>query len=109
VSRPLTAALQFALIAPAAVFLLAVLARSVGPPESEAAQTVVMWYSSRLWTLWVLLLALPISALLIGGATSVGGRQSLAGAGYGAKGAIAVATIAAGVILAVVVLHMLAN
>jgi hypothetical protein len=103
---------QLALIVPAALFLLAVFARGVGPLESEPAQiaqSIVTWYSGRVWTLWVLLLALPIGAFLIGGATLAGGRQPSAAAGHGATGAVAVATIAAGAILAVVILHMLAN
>ena len=111
-SRPFAATVQLALIVPAALFLLAVFARGVGPIESDSAQTaqaIVTWYSSRLWTLWVLLLALPIGAFVIGGATLAGGRQPSAAVGRGATGAVATATIAAGAILAVVVLHMLAN
>jgi hypothetical protein len=100
---------QFVLIAPAALFLLAVFARGVGALDSGPAQTIVTWYSTRIWTLWVLLLALPIGVLLIGGATLLGGHQPSAVAGRGATGSVAVATIAAGVILAVVILHMLAN
>jgi hypothetical protein len=50
-----------------------------------------------------------MGAFLIGGATLAGGRQPSATAGHGATGAVAVATIAAGAILAVVILHMLAN
>jgi hypothetical protein len=112
VSRPFAAAVQLALIAPAAVFLLAVAVRAIGPLESEPAQTaqaIVTWYSGRVWTLWVLLLALPMGAFVIGGATLAGGRPPSAAAGHGAAGAVAVATIAAGAILAVVILHMLAN
>ena len=111
-SRPFAAAVQFVLVGPAALFLLAVVARGVGPLESEPAQTaqaVAAWYSGRIWTLWVLLLALPAGALLIGGAALVAGRESPAVAGRAATGAIAFATVVAGLILAVVVLHMLAN
>ncbi len=110
-SRPFAAVVQLALIVPAALFLLAVFVRGVEPLASEPAQTaqaIVTWYSGRVWTLWVLLLALPIGAFVIGGATLAGGRGSAA-AGRGATGAVAAATIAAGAILAVVVLHMLAN
>jgi len=102
---------QLALIVPAALFLLAVFARGVGPLESEPAQTaqaIVSWYSGRVWTLWVLLLALPIGAFLIGGAALLArGRSTVPRRAM--TGAVAAATIAAGVILAVVVLHMLAN
>ncbi len=111
-SRPFAAVVQLALIVPAALFLLAVFVRGVEPLASEPAQTaqaIVTWYSGRVWTLWVLLLALPIGAFVIGGATLAGGRQASAAAGRGATGAVAAATIVAGAILAVVVLHMLAN
>ena len=111
-SRHFAAVVQLALIVPAALFLLAVLARGVGPLESGPAQTaqaIVTWYSGRIWTLWLLLLALPIAAFLIGGATLAGGRQPSAAAGRGATGTVAAATIVAAVILAIVVLHMLAN
>ena len=108
-SRHFAAVVQLVLVVPAALFLLAVLARGVWPLESEPAQTIVMWYSGRVWTLWVLLLALPMGAFVIGGATLAGGRQPSAAVGRGATGAVAVATIMAGAILAVVVLHMLAN
>lgn len=111
-SRPFAAVVQFALIVPAGLFLLAVVARGVEPLESgqaQIAQTIVTWYAVRIWTLWVLLLALPAGAFVIGGATLAGGRRAPAAAGHGATVAVAAVTIVAGAILAAVVLHMLAN
>ena len=111
-SRPLVAVVQLALILPAALFLLAVSARGAGLLEfepSQIAQAIVTWYSGRVWTLWILLLALPISAFLMGGTTLAGGPPPSPAAGHSATVAVAAATIAAGVILAVVILHMLAN
>ena len=59
-----------------------------------------MWYAARTWTLWLLLIAMPIAALLSGGMTLLSRRSTVT---------IATATATAAGILGVVVLHMLAN
>ena len=107
----LLAAGEFALLLPAAFFLAAVVVRSV-PGIADAAQQVVMWYADRLWTLWVLLIALPFAALISGCATLLGNPDTLEwrfSASTGLRRVIATETVTAGVILTVVMLHMLAN
>lgn len=97
------AAIELALIVPAALFLTAVVAPDLVSQPTLAAHGVVMWYAQRMWSLWVLLLALPITALVIGCATLKRLRPDLATLSIG------VATLAAGGMLAIVILHMLAN
>jgi hypothetical protein len=66
------ACLQLVLIFPAALFMASLAARNLGPLQYEPAHTaqqIVMWYAGRLWTLWVLLFALPCMALVSGCAT----------------------------------------
>jgi hypothetical protein len=120
-SKRIIAAAELVLIFPALLFLTAVIAQHVQSPQYEPARTaqqIVTWYSGRIWTLWVLLITLPLAALLTGCATLLahggpgerqpGGRRLAAGARLPAR-IIAAATVAAGVILAIVILHMLAN
>ena len=123
-NRRIIAATELVLIFPAALFMSAVVTRHMQPLQYEPAHTaqqIVTWYSARYWTLWVLLIGLPFAAMLTGCATllrnwtripdpqraarqpSVAIRTDLA------TRIIAVATLAAGAILAVVALHMLAN
>jgi hypothetical protein len=108
------AALGLLLIAPAALFMAALIVRGLLPIDSEPAQTadqIVMWYAGRMWTLWLLLLALPISAF----ASGVNVLQQTGGPILKAVRAdaptlvVAMTTLAAGGILTVVILHMLAN
>ncbi len=123
-NRSIIAATELVLIFPAALFLTAVVAQDLQPLQYEPAHTaqqIVTWYSVRLWTLWVLLISLPLAALLTGCVTLL--RNSNGGAEERQTGRqpsaairthlptriIAGATLAAGLILAVVVLHMLAN
>lgn len=118
------AALQLLLIFPAVLFMAALLLRSLQPQQYEpahSAQLVVLWYAARMWSLWILLLALPITVLVAGAATllrSWNRDTALPGAARQLLAAIrsqlamlvvAAATLAAGGILAIVVLHMLAN
>ncbi len=117
--RRIVAAAELVLIFPAALFLTAVVARHLQP--LEFAQEIVTWYSVRFWTLWVLLIGLPFAALFNGCAVLLGDSNEGADGEQIAKqplGAIrtqlpmqiiAAATLAAGLILVVVVLHMLAN
>src|SRR5262245_15100503 len=66
------AAWALALVAPAVVFVIALFLRQVPPPESEPARTanrIVTWYAAHpQLALWVLLLLLPLSAFVLGGA-----------------------------------------
>lgn len=118
------AAIHLVLLFPAALFMTALVLRSLQPLQYEpahSAQQLVMWYAGRIWTLWVLLLALPLAVLVTGCATLLRSwnrdsalphtvRQSLAEVrAHVATLFVAVATLAAGGILAIVVLHMLAN
>ena len=121
----LVAAMQLALIFPAALFMTAVLVGVGDPPQydlARIAQRIVMWYSARLWTLWLLLLALPFAVLVSGAVTLVRNwnrsielpyavRQSLATMipAHLATLFVAGTTLTSAGILAIVVLHMLAN
>lgn len=118
------AAIELALIFPAALFMTALVVRNLQPLQYEpahAAQQLVMWYAGRIWTLWVLLLALPLTVLVTGCATLLHrwtcdidlrhtAWQSLAAIrAHLATLLVAATTLTAGGILAIVVLHMLAN
>lgn len=117
----LIAALDAFLILPAALFMAALVLREL-PPLQSSAQQFVMWYAGRVWTLWVLLLALPFTVLVTGGFTLLRSwnrgvampeeaRRWLA-AVRGQSAAtlfVAATTLAAAGILAIVVLHMAAN
>ena len=121
---PVIAALELMLIFPAALFMTALVVRHVSPLQSEpahAAQQIVMWYAGKKWTLWGLLLALPFAVLLVGCATlhqdwnhdgerPNAERQSLSMIRtHPATVFVAATTLTAAGILAIVVLHMLAN
>jgi hypothetical protein len=120
----LIAVMELVLIFPAALFMSAFLLRNLEPlpyEPSHRAQQLVMWYAGRMWTLWVLLLGLPLTVLVTGCAALLRCRNRDVAAPHTARewlamlGAnlaalfIAATTLAAGVILAIVVLHMLAN
>ena len=116
--KRIVAATELVLIFPASLFLAAVVARHL-EPLAHPAQQVVTWYSDRLWTLWLLLIALPLAALFTGCVTLLpnwkgGGRWTAKQFGLATHThlptqIIAAATLGAGLILTVVVLHMLAN
>jgi hypothetical protein len=72
------AAMQVALIFPAAIFMTAVLVAAGDAPQYDVAriaQRIVMWYSARMWTLWLLLLTLPFAVLITGCATLLAGGR----------------------------------
>ena len=109
------AVLELVFLSPAALFMTALVVRNLnlvqyGP--THAAQQLVMWYAGRMWTLWVLLLAMPMTVLVTGCATLrhnwTLGAQHL-GRPHWAMLFVAVMTLAAAGILLVVILHMLAN
>jgi len=118
------AAVELVLIFPAALFMTSLVVRNLQPLQYEPAHTaqqLIMWYAGRMWTLWVLLLLLPFTVLVTGCATLLrswnrdielphAARQSLAVVpAHLALLFIAATTLTAGGILAIVVLHMLAN
>jgi hypothetical protein len=118
------AATQLLLILPAVLFMGALAVRNLQPLQNEparAAQQIVMWYAARQWTLWVLLIALPFAVLVTGCLALARGwsdsvrlsqaaQQTLAAIhAHWAMLIIAVTTLTAGAILAIVALHMLAN
>jgi hypothetical protein len=118
------AVMELVLIFPAALFMTALALRNLQPLQYEpahSAQILVMWYAGRIWTLWVLLLGLPLTVLASGCAELLHRwnrdivlpltvRQSLAKVRvHLATLFIAATTLLAGVILAIVVLHVLAN
>lgn len=118
------AAIQLALILPAALFLTSVLVGAGSAPQYElahVAQRIVLWYSERMWTLWLVLLAMPLVGLAAGCATlarnwnqnaepAIPARQSLAAIPAPlATLFIAGMTLTSAWIIAIVALHMLAN
>jgi len=110
-----------ALLSPAALFMAALVVRKLGPLAYGPAQQIVKWYAGKVWTLWVLLVALPLTVLVTGSATLLRGRSQdgeLPNSARHSLGVlrarpatllVAVTTLAATGILAIVVLHMLAN
>ena len=121
--RVLTA-VHLVLISPAVLFLVAVILQRLQPLQKEPAHTaqhIVMWYAERMWTLWILLLALPLSVLISGCISLLqDSRGSAQGASLpqkalaalhpaGARTSGAATTVTAAVIVGIVILHMLAN
>ncbi len=116
------AAAHLLLIFPAVLFLVSVIVQHLKVLQpAPTAQHIVMWYAERMWTLWILLLALPLSVLISGcisllrdwsgstHAASVSDKSLDTLHLAGTKTAIAVTTATAAVIVGVVILHMLAN
>jgi hypothetical protein len=115
------AATQGLLIFPAILFMGALIVRQLSPLQHEpayTAQRIVMWYAGRMWTLWVLLITLPLAVLVTGCLTFLGSRKGLPrGVQEGlaaihtdsAMPFVGAMTFAAGVVLAIVAMHMLAN
>lgn len=109
------AATELLLILPAALFMASLVVRTLHPLEDEPARTaerIVMWYAEREWTLWILLIALPLAVLVTGCATLIrsDAMQTLAAIrAHPTTLLIAVTTLTAGGFLVIVVLHMLAN
>jgi ABC-type Fe3+ transport system permease subunit len=68
------AAIELLLILPATLFMVALFMRNVQPEAYEPAHTatlIVNWYAhGPVWlSLWILLMAMPLAVLLLGGAT----------------------------------------
>jgi hypothetical protein len=119
------AATELVLIFPAALFMTALFVRNLQPQQYEPAHTaqrIVTWYSVTPHIgLWLLLIALPFAVLVLGSGTllrSWGAEPELRDAtrralaiirGHLATLLIALATLVAGVILAIVALHVLTD
>lgn len=105
------ASLSWGLILPATIFLLAVVLQKLGSASSQpalAAHQFVSLYAGRAWTLWLLLLTLPFLTMLIGGVIIMLPSYILEMPGK-ARYSIYSTTGIAGVILAIVILHMAAT
>ena len=118
------AAAQLLLMFPAILFMGALVVRQLSPLQHEPAHTahrIVMWYAGRMWTLWALLITLPLAVLVTGCVTLLRScshvpelphraQQGLA-AMYADRPllCVAVMTLTAGVVLAIVGMHMAAN
>jgi hypothetical protein len=115
---------ELLLIFPASLFMTALVVRQLQRLQYEPAHTaqrIVMWYAVRPWTLWVLLIALPLAVLVIGCAAllrnwndDVELRQAarhplIAIRAHIAMLFVVAATLTAEVVLAVVVVHMLTH
>jgi hypothetical protein len=117
--KRVVASLQTLLLLPAILFLTSVLVGTGDPPQyglAYAAHRIVAWYAARMWTLGLLLLLLPFSALVAGCAALLRDWQGNAGtrplATKPAPRATLIvgwATVTSAGILGVVVMHMLAN
>src|ERR1700730_10391818 len=120
----LVAASQLLFICPAILFMGSLVVRNLSPLQNEPAHTaqqIVMWYAGRMWTLWALLVALPLGVLVTGCIMleriwskdvrlPKAARQMLAAIHANrAMLIVAVMTLTAGAVLTIVVLHMLAN
>jgi hypothetical protein len=118
------AVMELVLIFPAVLFMTALVLRDLLPLQYEparSAQQLVMWYAGRMWTLWFLLLGLPLIVLVSGCAEllrsynrdivlPLTSQKSLAMIrAHLSSLFIAATTLMASVILAIVVLHVLAN
>jgi hypothetical protein len=115
-NRHYVALLEVLLILPAALFMACLVVRQLPASGLEiAAQRTVTWYANQQWTLWLLLVTLPLIVLGVGCGTLLQGWSAehkqtpdckqLAGNTF----FIAALTFAAAVILTIVGLHVLAN
>ncbi len=96
---------------PAALFMVALILRGMQPLQYEpahAAQAIVLWYAGRTWTLWILLIALPV-VVLVSGVLTVFNEGLRHARTETATRLIAIATLVAGAILVVVAVHMMMN
>jgi hypothetical protein len=125
ISKPLTAATELLLVFPAALFITALFVRDLQPLQYEPARTaqrIVDWCAASPHVgLWLLLIALPLIVFAGGYVWLLGswkteaelrdaGRQTVASVrAHVATVVVAIATLAAGGILAIVALHLIAD
>ena len=101
-ASPFVAVASVVAIAPAAIFMAALVARRL--PQTglaSPADHLVDWYAARMWTLWLLLLLMPMAAFFSGLAALAQAWQP--------RFPFVATTLVSAVILAIVVLHMAAN
>jgi hypothetical protein len=116
------AAAQLLLMFPALLFMGALVVRQVSPLQHEPAHTagrIVMWYSGRMWTLWALLITLPFAVLVTGCVTLRSSWNNVPELHRARRGLamyadqpmllVVMMTLTAGVVLAIVAMHMAAN
>ena len=119
------AALELLFVSPAVLFMTALVARSIQPQQYEPARTaqlIVDWYAARPQIgLWLLLIAMPLAVVAVGSATLIRewqGSQEFRDAAattvslvrtHVTSALIALATVGACGILAIVAFHMLTN
>ena len=106
------AAVEVALIAPAALFMAALLLRAI-PPANDPVnpfQHFVLWYAAHPWTLWTLLLGLPMLVAASGAAVLLQSwTEFRAALAHWPILLVAATTVTAAGTFGFVVLHMLAN
>jgi hypothetical protein len=116
---------ELLLISPAALFMTALFVRELEPHELEPARTaarIVIWYSGHAHIgLWVFLMALPFTVLVSGCVSLLKSWKEDSGLRSDARSAlaairtqwaafvVAIATLIAAIILAIVALHVLTN
>ncbi len=100
---------QCALLSPALLFLTAVAIQMTHP--MRPAQEIVLAYAGKMWTLWVLLIALPLAVLVSGGALLLRYPRLAANGAISrwTKPLLRTTTGTAAAILMIVALHMAAN
>jgi heme/copper-type cytochrome/quinol oxidase subunit 2 len=123
-TRRAVVATQALLIFPALLFMGALVLRQMSPLQREpayTAQQIVTWYAGRMWTLWVLLITLPLAVVVTGCLTFLRNwkkDRELTRSGHERSAAIhadlampfvGALTLTAGVVLAIVAVHMAAN
>lgn len=110
--------MELLLIFPAAIFMAALFVRNLEPLQYEPARTaalIVAWYAARPHLgLWVLLTALPFTALVLGCGTLARGWNTDAELRQAIREhlsilLIAAATLASATMLAIVALHVATN
>jgi hypothetical protein len=123
--RRAIAAVELALVFPAALFMTALFVRNLQPQQYEPARSaarIVAWYAARTRIgLWLFLIAMPLVVLSTGSFTLLRSWRQDAALRRGADQAIAIvrahwatlvvalATVAAAGILAIVALHLLTD
>ncbi len=106
------AAVQVALLFPALLFLGSVLVAKGGSPQYDLAhfaQQIVKWYATRMWTLFLLLAALPFGVLVTGCLTLYAAPVLGAKRASLASVVVSWATLTSAGVMGVVGLHVLAN
>ncbi len=118
------AAAELVLVAPAAVFMVALLLRGVRTHADEPSFTagqIMEWYTSRPWTTWILLASMPLAAFVGGVAVLVHSWRKYADLrqaatrtmdairAYASTLLVGVATLVAAAVLVIVVVHAMVS